>query len=162
MDDPVINTNNKTPHVIIVLILIALGFSIYKFYDLPQSVKSNFETLYPQIVEYEWEPMNGNYEIIFSIDSMNERVLFDSKGNLLKLIAQINQDDVPKIILDRFHDLYPDFSIGETREIQIGDSIDFTIKAHNGNRGVELIFGRDGQLIEQDLYRGSAKGEPNR
>lgn len=161
MEDPVvISSNNKTPHVIFILILMAAGYSIWQFYQLPGSVRSSFENLYPHIVEYHWEKNSENYEFDFSADSIKTEAIFDAAGHLVELITEVHQDDVPGTIIDEFNSLYPDYSIGETEEIQMGDSILFDLRAHNGSKGLEVVFGADGQLIKQERFHWDTKWEP--
>lgn len=64
--------------------------------DVPQSVKTKFKELYPNVQKVKWEKEDANFEAEFENGNSETSVVFDGTGNLLETETEISADALPQ------------------------------------------------------------------
>jgi hypothetical protein len=116
--------------------------------DLPSSVKSKFESQYPNIKDAKWGKVVANYEAGFTHNGAETSVLYDIKGILLETVSEIKISELPATVIDYVNKNYGWKKIKHAVKIVDGNgrtSFRITI----GVKGMDLVFDFQGNFLRQ-------------
>jgi len=109
---------------------------------VPETIETNFASLYPKADEVRWEKEKGEYEAEFEVDEKEMSVLFDSIGNFIESEVEIELTELPATITKFIKDELTEVKVREASKITDAKGVvtyELEIKK-------DLIFSADGKL----------------
>ncbi len=128
------------------LVILICGFTVtaqkLKEAAVPAEIKNKFATMYPNVIEKDWEKEEGKFEVSFKINNDETSLLFEANGTLVQTEVEIPVSSLPKNISDFATKKFPGKKMNDfvkitaangnvTYEVEIGDE-DYFFDA-NGN-----------------------------
>ncbi|HVA99412.1 MAG TPA: PepSY-like domain-containing protein [Bacteroidia bacterium] len=134
----------------ILLILGFIGITIAVAFargtDVPQVVKTKFQTLYKDVKKVSWDKEGTSYEAEFTYKKIATSVLFDAQGNVLETEKAIKFADLPKAAKDYLAKNKAGLKISETSIITDAKN-KITYEAEV--KGKDVIFDEQGNFIQE-------------
>jgi hypothetical protein len=119
--------------------------------DVPEKVKSKFETLYPAPENVQWNKEIKNYKAYFTNSGNNMAVLFDKKGHVKETEMEINEKELPETVKKTINSQYPDARLISFSRVDSPDLREYKVKMHIKTEDYKVFFSQDGELIKQVL-----------
>lgn len=123
--------------------------------DVPDAVKTAFNSMYPNQDNIEWESQGAYFEGGVKIDGMVTSVLFDANGTVIQSESQISVSDLPKGVAEYVSKNLNTEEISEAAKIT-DSSGKITYEAEVN--GSDYLFDSDGNLMyntQQDSDSGN-------
>lgn len=118
--------------------------------DVPEKVRSAFETRYPDTYVYEWEykRKSGFYEAEFMYKGLKYEACFTREGIWVSTEKELKKRDLPEAVLNALEAEYGDWKVDEVKGHE-SDKIPeiYEIEIKKGKREMELFFLPDGKLM---------------
>lgn len=137
-----------------VFTILAVGFATsfataqtVKEAEVPTVVKDAFTKQHPNTKVDGWEKEDGNYEVEFHVDKIENSILYSATGALIQLETEIAVSELPKAIADYFTKNMPSKKIEEASKIitPLGN-VSYEAEADN----VDYIFDDSGKLLKKE------------
>jgi hypothetical protein len=137
------------PIIIISCVFLVFGSCSESQGQVPTAVQQNFEQQYPGENDPDWHTdKNGNFEANFKIDGKKYRADYSPKGNWIETERSIDEDDLPKVILDILEEKFDDWDINEIEEVQHhSKGMFYDVELKDGKDKIDIEFKADGQII---------------
>jgi hypothetical protein len=99
----------------------------------------------------EWETANDVYEVEFEIRSRDVKALYDKDGNLLSLVEEIRESEMPAVVKNAAENKYPKYHFEDIDRIRRGTETFYKIEMEKSSSDgeVKLIIKSDGTIIEE-------------
>ena len=91
--------------------------------DVPSTVKTSFQKIFPQSNVEKWEKEGDNFEAEFELNKSEQSVLFDAQGNIIETEIEIELSQLPNRVLDYVKTNYKRLSVKEAAKITDGKGI---------------------------------------
>ncbi len=114
--------------------------------EVPTAVKVAFKKNYPTAKEAKWEKENGNYEVNFDLNKVDNSVLMDDKGNILETEVEIELSQLPLGVLEYVKANYSGQKVKEAAKITNANG---TVTYEAEIKGKDLIFDSNGKFIKE-------------
>ena len=117
--------------------------------DVPEPVKSKFNSVYPDVKKVTWDMEDGNYEAGFTQNKTKKSVVFDKEGNLLETETRLSVSSLPESVLNSVKADYPKNKIREAAKFESNGTITYEAEIKNGGKSWDLIYSEDGKLLKK-------------
>ena len=114
--------------------------------DLPVSVIKAFQKNFPQAKVETWEKEGSNFEAEFELNHVEQSVLFDAQGNLLETEAEIELNQLPKVVLEYVKANYKGQRVKKAAKITDAKG---TVTFEAEIKGMDLLFDSTGKFIKE-------------
>ncbi|HSN59550.1 MAG TPA: PepSY-like domain-containing protein [Ferruginibacter sp.] len=114
--------------------------------NIPASVKSTFQKMYPGTTKVKWDKEGDNYEASFDINKTDNSVLMDAQGNIIETEVEIKLNQLPAGILAYVKTHYAGKKAKEGAKITDAKSI---VTYEVEIKGVDLIFDSNGKFVKE-------------
>lgn len=75
--------------------------------NVPSVVVNALKTQFPDIVDLEWEIIDGNYQVEFEKNAVDYLALVDPNGDVLKYKFELPLSELPETIKEKIRQNYP-------------------------------------------------------
>ena len=114
--------------------------------DVPAAVISAFQKKYLAAKEISWEKENGNYEVNFDLNEIDNSVVYDEKGTVLETEVEIELSQLPAGVLEYVKTNYAGKKVKEAARITDAKGV---ITYEVEIKGKDLIFDSNGKFIKE-------------
>ncbi|MEO6882875.1 MAG: PepSY-like domain-containing protein [Bacteroidia bacterium] len=114
--------------------------------EVPQLVKTKFQSIYHDVTKVKWGKEGANYEAEFSYKAVSTSVLFDAQGNVLETERAVTMADFPKTAKDYLAKNRAGMKITETSKITDANN-KVTYEAEV--KGKDIIFDDKGNFVQE-------------
>lgn len=90
-----------------VFMILSLGFGLsaahaqkVKEAKVPAPVKEAFSKQYPGTKAEKWEKDSANYEAEFEVNNVETSAVYDSNGNFIESVIELEESELPKAVTD--------------------------------------------------------------
>lgn len=122
---------------------------IWNKVEVPETVKTQFATLYPDVKNPEWDEEAEGFEAEFEIGGRERSVLFNPEGKLLEVEEEIDVTSLPPQVMAYVQQHFDKYELDESSLLKEGDMINYVVELEHQSEEVELIFDQNGKLLEQ-------------
>jgi len=120
--------------------------------DVPEKVRSAFESRYPDTYVYEWEykRKSGFYEAEFMYKGIRHEACFTDEGVWIATEKELKKSDLPEAVLNALEkSAYGDWKVDEvTMHESEKIPVVYEIEVKKGKRELDLYFFPDGKLMQ--------------
>lgn len=119
----------------------------------PANLQQKFKTDFPKARDVEWETANDVYEVEFEIRSRDVKALYDKDGNLLSLVEEIRESELPAVVKNAAESKYPKYHFEDIDRIRRGTETFYKIEMEKSSSDseVKLIIKSNGTIIEESI-----------
>lgn len=136
-----------------VVLLLALGFGISTVTlaqdNVPQQVKSKFESSYAQATDVEWKQKDDGYWVKFEMNNTEHYVAYDANGNVKKHGQEIPVSELPQAVRDAINKQYPNREIEEAGTVEKDGKTMYKAKLEGEPEDLKVIFNADGSVVKE-------------
>ncbi len=122
--------------------------------NVPQVVQTTFKAMFADAkkVKYSKET-DGSFEVDFKQNNIKSSVHISAKGDWLETEQEIKKTDLPKVVLERITQLYPEWKIKSCEKVKMLDAVTGTftfyeVLVKKSGESMELKWTKDGNSIE--------------
>jgi hypothetical protein len=115
--------------------------------DVPSSVMSAFNSAYPNTSGVKWKRDGSNYKAMYETSGMDQVVVYDASGNLVKTKSEIETSQLPSKAMEYVSANYNRDTVKEAFRVTDASGI-MTYKAEV--RGMYLIFDNNGNFVRSE------------
>ena len=119
--------------------------------DVPQAIRTAFESQFSNAADVEWKMKEGNYKAMFTVNNKKQGAEFSSTGELLSKSEKIENSDLPKPVADAVKLGYANAAIDEVYRVEKGGQTHYMVKLAGDNQK-KLVYDSDGKLIKEKKY----------
>ncbi|RDV15518.1 hypothetical protein DXT99_08485 [Pontibacter diazotrophicus] len=123
--------------------------SLWTRNDIPEAVKVRFTEMYPTAKHVAWENESETYEARFDVNGRERTALFTAEGRLLQFSEEIQEQYLPRPVLDQLQAQYANFNTEEAHRVQQDNSTYYKVELEQNNRDLLLFFDSSGRILEQ-------------
>lgn len=114
--------------------------------EVPNLVLENFKKMYPNAKEVEWEKEDGNFEVNFDLNEIDNSVLFDEKGTILETELEIELNLLPVGVMEYIKSNYVGKKVKEASKItDAKGAVTYEVEI----KGKDLLFDKEGKFIKE-------------
>ena len=96
--------------------------------NVPAVVLNAFQLKFPNADDVKWKLEKGNYRVNYRINSKDNKLTMDYKGNVLKHIQDLYISEIPKTVLETIRSKVTYFDVNDADRYEDGDKIEYEIK----------------------------------
>lgn len=115
--------------------------------DVPQSVKSAFESLFPGASDVDWKMKNGNYKADFDMGRTDYIAELTPSGELVSKGMEIKKNELPTLVSDAVKAEFANHTIDEVYRIEKSANIYYLVEL-DGNPDRKLMYDEQGKLVK--------------
>lgn len=114
--------------------------------QIPASVKSSFQKMYPTAKSVKWDKEEVNYEASFDFNKTDNSVLMDAQGNVIETEVEIEVNQLPMGVLDYVKTHYAGRKAKEGAKITDAQGmITYEVEL----KGMDLLFDSNSMFIKE-------------
>jgi hypothetical protein len=114
--------------------------------DVPQSVKSAFNSNFPNASNVEWKMYDGKYKAKFTQNGEEQIAEFSSSGELISKGTKISKDQLPPAVTEALKTSYANKGIDEAYKIEKGNETYYKVKLA-GEPKKAITYTADGKVV---------------
>jgi len=119
--------------------------------DLPVKVRAAFNQKFSTGTDWSWTVIDANtYSASFDINDMNHYAEVDSTGNILVLMKDVRESELPAAITSMLKKDFPAHKIEEAEYIERKGVITYEIEIE-GRPDYEFLFDAKGKVLEKKV-----------
>ena len=137
----------KLAVTVVIMLFTTISFAQkMKQKNIPASVLTAFQKIYPTAKEINWDKEGDKYEASFDLNKIEHSVLMDAQGNLIESEVEIDLNQLPKGVLTYVKTNYPGRPAKEgAKIIDAKGNVTYEVEI----KGMDLIFDSNGTFIKE-------------
>jgi hypothetical protein len=140
------------------LLAVAIGCSMLSYAKGPgvdERVLAAFNTTFKNANNVSWTELANTYEVKFSDNNIQMRVVYDKEGNMVNTLRYYNEDKLPVLILTKVKAKYPGKTIYGVTEESSDDGLYYHIILEDSKTWLTVKSDSGGSLhVEKKLKKG--------
>ena len=130
--------------------LIANGQDKVKDQDVPQAVKTAFQSNFTDASDVQWKIYDGKYKAKFDVNGEKHFAEFTNSGELVAKGMKIDKDQLPSAVSDALRTGYANKNIDEVYKVEKGGETLYKVKLEGVNEKM-LVYSEDGKLVKEKM-----------
>jgi hypothetical protein len=115
---------------------------------VPQAAKLVFHQQYPKARHTEWTKDEVGYQARFELHRKVLFVIYDTQGNSLAEVVEINKAKLPRRAKKQLHENYPSFSVQNSIMIKSPDGkVIYGTHVSRAEESYDLVFNLSGYIV---------------
>ena len=114
--------------------------------DVPQAVKSAFESQFAGASDVEWKSKNGSYKAKFEQNDVDHFAEFSNSGELVLHGTEIQESEIPAAISDAIKNNYSGNKIDDVYRVEKKGQVKYMVKLENNNK--KLVYDEQGKILK--------------
>ncbi len=119
--------------------------------SVPSVVLNAFQQKYPKALGAEWEMEGDLYNVEFNILFQDHDAWFDNTGKLVKLVVDINQNDLPAAVKVALKQQFGGYKVDDIDRIDFNGTVTYKIDLEKGPEDRVVVFDAKGNVLENRL-----------
>ena len=115
--------------------------------DVPQAVKSAFESQFANAADVEWKMKNGSYKAKFEQNDLDHFAEFNNSGELVSHGTEVKEGEIPAAVSDAIKTNYSGSSIDDVYRVEKKGQVKYMVKLNGNNK--KLVFDEQGKLVKE-------------
>jgi hypothetical protein len=115
----------------------------------PADLQAKFRADFPKAYDVEWETAHNIYEVEFNLRFRDFKAFYDKDGNLLSVVEEIRQSELPAVVKNAADAKYPKYHFEDIDKIRRGTETFYKIEMEHGESDVKIIIQSDGKIINE-------------
>ena len=137
-------------NVVLTLLLMTMFFVKTNAADhIPAAVEKAFIALYPNAEDVIWKPYENNqYMAVFIENEEEVNIFFNSKGELIETLRELNTENIPKRIQEKFKELPVGWKVNYVLKLTTAANFHYYRASVKFEKSYyEYIFDQDEKLV---------------
>ena len=116
--------------------------------NIPAVVLNAFQLKYPNADDVKWKLEKGNYRVDYRVNSKDNRLTMDYKGNILKHTQDLYISEIPKAVLATIQTRVPYYDVNDADKLVEGSKITYAINFKIDNKKHYFWLDEKGKLLK--------------
>lgn len=118
--------------------------------EVPENVKSSFNSKFPNATEIKWEQEHKNeWEAEFKVNGVDYSANFNSEGEWKETEHEVKIDQLPKAAQTTLSTEFASYKVIEAEVIETPKFKGFEIKLKNSNSVIEVVMDENGKVLKK-------------
>lgn len=116
--------------------------------QVPAIIVNKFKQDYPKAKDVKWELKGINYEVEFEIGYFNNdyEILYSPAAEILKYEQELSKSELPKHIISKINNLYPNYRIKDIKLIKEKNKIYYKFEANKNKIEIKVLMDHKGNI----------------
>jgi len=138
--------------IFIIMIMVSCNKeSTLKSDKIPSAIQNSFRTAHAEVKDESWEKDGDYFEAEYDKNGMEQTILYDNSGNVIRTESEISNKDIPSTIGSYVLDYYKGYRIVDAATIIKSDGSFYKIEIKKGNSEQEFLFDMEGNFVSEDM-----------
>ncbi len=120
--------------------------------DVPQTVRSSFESNFPGATDVDWKMKKGNYKVSFEMNGVDQMAELSPAGELISKGTKIRNEELPTLVTDAVSKEYANQKIDDVYKVEKGGSTYYLVEV-DGNPDKKLMYDAQGKLVKEKMKK---------
>jgi uncharacterized membrane protein YkoI len=120
--------------------------------DVPQAVKSAFESQFANASDVEWKVKNGKYKAKFDMNGVEQFAELNNSGEVVSKGTKIPNEELPTLVSDAVKSNYASNKVDEVYRVEKGGQTHYMVKL-DGNPEKKLVYDAQGKLVKEKMHK---------
>ncbi|MDD3320563.1 MAG: hypothetical protein PHS59_03875 [Paludibacter sp.] len=116
--------------------------------DVPAVVLNTFQLKFPTSDNVKWKLEKGNYQVDFKVNSKDNKLTIDYKGNVLKHNQDLFVSEIPRVVLETIKKKARFFDINDADKYVDGNKITYVIQFKIDRKDYFFWIDEKGKLLK--------------
>ena len=113
--------------------------------EVPNAVKNAFSQNFNNSAGADWKKISNGYEVDFDLGTVAHAARYTADGELLMVKMEMNEQDLPTVILQRIIDDFRQFEITDIDQIKVADRLLIQVALRGPSEDRKVVFTPDGK-----------------
>ena len=115
--------------------------------DVPEAVKTAFQSQFANASDVEWKVKNGKYKAKFDMNGVEHMAELNSSGEVVSKAMKIPNDELPTLVSDAVKSSYANATIDDVYRVEKGGQTQYLVKL-DGSPDKKLLYDAQGKLVK--------------
>ncbi len=120
--------------------------------DVPQSVRSSFESNFPGARDIDWKMKHGAYKVSFEMNNVDHMAELSSSGEVLSRGTEINNSELPVLVADAVSKEFANQKIDDVYRVEKNGNTYYLVEIE-GNPDRKLLYDAQGKLVKEKMKK---------
>lgn len=124
--------------------------------NVPSAVLANFNTLFPNARDIDWDTCAGIYKADFEINNVDYDAWYTQEGMLLAYKFDITRNSLPQAVKNTISTRFSGYTTDDAAKVIKANSTGYFVELENRNLEENAYIGEDGTYISNSFYKKSS------
>jgi hypothetical protein len=135
------------------VLTLALGFgmsaAVFAQDNVPERVKSSFNTSYAQASNVEWKSKDDSYHAKFEMNGNKHWIKYNADGTVEKHGREIEVNELPQAVRSAINQQYADRTIEKAKTVEKDGETRYMAKLEGDDEDLKVVFNADGSVEKE-------------
>lgn len=135
------------------VLTLALGFgmsaAVFAQDNVPERVKSTFNSSYAQASDVEWKNKDGAYHAKFEMNGDKHWVVYEGDGSVEKQGREIEVNQLPQAVRSTISQQYANRTIEKAKTVEKDGVTRYMAKLDGDDEDLKVVFNADGSVEKE-------------
>jgi uncharacterized membrane protein YkoI len=128
---------------------VGMSTALFAQDNVPEQVKSTFNSSYAQATDVEWKEKNGSYYAQFELNNTDHYVVYSADGTVEKSGHEIPVSELPQAVRDAISQQYAGRTIEEAKTVEKDGKTMYKAKLDGDGEDLKVVFNADGTVMQE-------------